>query len=93
MQSLRLSPRPRNLVSCVEAVSDAAAVAYSADTVVLKVVASEKEKSRREHELDMTGYVVDAAAAVDQVLGTMRIVDMPEGSPASKVGLEYMQDE
>ena len=92
MQSLRLSPRPRNLVSCVEAVSDAAAVAYSADTVVLKAVASEKEKSRQEHELDMTGYV-DAAAAVDQVLGTMRIVDMPEGSPASKVGLEYMQDE
>ena len=72
--------------------SDAAAVAHSAETVVVKAVASEKEKSRQEHELEMSEYVVGAAAAADQVLGTMSIVDKPEGSPASKVGLEYMQD-
>jgi hypothetical protein len=78
-------------VGYAKAASDAAVV-YSADTVVVKAVASEKEKSRQEHELDMTEYAVGAAAAVDQVLGTMSIVDMP-GCPASKVGLEYMQDE
>jgi hypothetical protein len=61
--------------------------------VVVKAVASEKEKCRQEHELDMAEYVVDAAAAADQDLGTMRIVDKLEGSPALKVGLEYMQDE
>ena len=64
MQSLRLSPRPRNLVCFAKAASDAA-VAYSAGTVVVKAVASEKERSRQEHELDMTEYVVGAAAAVD----------------------------
>ena len=72
--------------------SDAAAVAYSVETVVVKAVASEKEKSKQEHELEMSEYVVGAAAAADQALGMMSIVDKPEGSPASKVGLEYMQD-
>ena len=92
MQSLRLSPRPRNLEDYAKPVSDAA-VACSAGTVVVKAVASEKEWRRQEHELDMTEYVVGAADAVDQVLGTMSNVDMPGGSPALKVGLEYMQDE
>ena len=78
-------------MGCAEAVSDAA-VAYSADTVVVKAVASVKERCKREHELDMTEYVVGAAVAVDQVLGTMSNVDMPEERPALKVGLEYMQD-
>ena len=69
------------------------AVEYSAGTVVVKAVAGEKERRRQEHELDMTEHVVGAAAAADQVLETMSNVDMPEGSSASKVGLEYMQDE
>ena len=77
----------------VKVASDAAAVAYSVETVVVKAVASEKEKSRQEHELEMSEYVVGAAAAADQVLGRMSIVDKPEGNPASKVGLEYMLDE
>ena len=93
MQSLRLSPRLRNRVGCAKVVSDAA-VAYFAGTVVVKAVASGKERCRQEHELDMTEYVVGAAAAVvDRVLGTMSNVDMPEGSPALKVGPEYMRDE
>ena len=91
MQSPRLNPRHRNLVGCAKVVSDAA-VAYSAGTVVVKAVASEKERCRQEHELDMTEYVVGAAAA-DQVLGTMSNVDMPEESLALKVVLEYMRDE
>jgi len=82
VQSLRPSPRPRNLADCAKAALGAA-VAYSAGTVVVKAVASEMESCRQEHELDMTGYVVGAAAAavaVDQVLGTMSNVDMPEES-------------
>ena len=70
-----------------------AAVAYSAGTVVVKAVASEKETRRQEHELDMTEHVAAAAAGVDQVLGKMSNVDMPEGSLALKVGQECMQDE
>ena len=69
------------------------AVAYSAGTVVAKAAGSEKERCKQEHELDMTEYVVGAGVAVDRVPGTMSNVDMPEGSSASKVGLEYMQDE
>ena len=40
----------------------------------------------------MTEHVV-GAAAVDQVLGTMSNVDMPEESLVLKVDLEYTQDE
>jgi hypothetical protein len=61
--------------------------------VAVRAVASEKERCRQEHELDMTEYVVGAVGAVDQVLGKMSNVDMPEESPALKVGLEYKQDE
>ena len=56
-------------------VSDAA-VAYSAGIVAVKAVASEKKRCRQKHERDMIEYVV-GAAAVDQVLGTKSIVDMP----------------
>ena len=79
-------------MGCAKVASDAA-VAYSAGTEAVKAVATEMERHRRERELDMTEYVVGAAAAVDQVLGTMSIVDIPEGSSALKVGPEYMQDE
>jgi hypothetical protein len=72
----------------VKGVSDAA-VADSAGTVVVEALGIEKEWCRQEHESDMTEYVVGAAAAAVD-LGTMSIVDTPEGR---KVGLEYMQDE
>ena len=68
-------------------------VAYFAGTVVVKAVASEKERCRQEHELDMTEYVVGAVGAVDQVLGKTSNADMPEESPVLKVGLECKQDE
>ena len=108
MQSFRPDPRPRNLVGCARAASDAvvahdpysAGACSVAGTVVVWVVASaEKEWCRREHELDMTEYVLGAAVAAvavavavaaDQVLGTMNNVDIPV---ERKVDLEYMQDE
>ena len=92
MQLLRPSPKPRNLVGCAKAAL-VPVVAYFAGTVVVKAVASEKEWRRQEHELDMTEYVVGAVGAVDQVLGKTSNADMPEESPALKVGLECKQDE
>lgn len=98
VQLLRPGPRPRNPVCCAMAASDVAVAydAYSAGSVVVWVVASvEKGWCRLEHELDMTEYVIgaEAEAAVDQVLGMMRNVDMLGGNLVLKVGLEYMQDE
>jgi hypothetical protein len=91
VQLLRPNPKHRNLVGCAKAAS-VPVVAYFAGTVVVKAVAG-KERCRQEHELNMTEYVVGAVGAVDQVLEKTSNVDMPEESPASKVGLEYMQDE
>lgn len=69
----------------------AGAYSIAGTVVVWVVVSAEKECCMREHELGMTEDVF--GSAVDRVLGTMRNVDIPGGSPALKVGLECMQDE